>query len=56
MPTIRTLARPLRHEPPKIKGSRFIASLAPVAAADGATAFVDALREEFRDANRNCFA
>ncbi len=56
MPTIRTLARPLRHEPPKIKGSRFIASLAPVAAADGATAFVDALREDFPDATHNCFA
>ncbi len=56
MPTIRTLTRPLRHEPPKVKGSRFIASLAPVASAEGAMAFVEARREEFRDATHNCFA
>ena len=56
MPTIRTLARLLRHEPPKVKGSRFIASLAPVATAAAAMAFVEARREEFRDATHNCFA
>ncbi len=56
MPTIRTLARPLRHEPPKVKGSRFIASVTPVATAAAAMAFVEARREEFRDATHGCFA
>ncbi len=56
MPTIRTLARALRHEPPKVKGSRFIASVAPVATAAAAKDFVEARREEFRDATHNCFA
>ncbi len=56
MPTIRTLARGLRHEPPKVKGSRFIASLVPVASAEAAMAFVEARRGEFRDATHNCFA
>ncbi len=56
MPTIRTLARAQRHEPPKVKGSRFIASVAPVATAEAAMAFVEARREEFRDATHNCFA
>jgi len=56
MPTIRTIATPLRHEIPKIKGSRFIASVARVSSPDAAAAFVEALREEFRDATHNCFA
>ncbi len=56
MPTIRSLARALRHEPPKVKGSRFIASVAPVATASGAMAFVEARREEFQGATHNCFA
>ncbi len=56
MSTIRTLARTLRHESPKIKGSRFIASLAPVGSAEAAMAFVEARREEFRDATHGCFA
>ncbi len=56
MPKVRTLARPLRHEPPKVKGSRFIASAAPVATAAVAMAFVEARREEFRGATHNCFA
>ncbi len=56
MPTIRTLARALRHEPPKTRGSRFIASLTPIPSAEAAMAFVEARREEFRDATHNCFA
>ncbi len=56
MPTIRTVARPFRHEPPKVKGSRFIASIAPAASAEAAAAFVEARREEFSDATHTCFA
>ncbi len=56
MPTIRTIARAWRHEPPKVRGSRFIASVKPVTSAAAATAFVEARREEFRAATHGCFA
>lgn len=56
MPAIRTVRAPRRHEIPKIKGSRFIASVAPAASAAAALAFVEARRTEFRDATHNCFA
>ncbi len=56
MPTIRTVARSFRHEIPKIKGSRFIASVARVRSPDAAAAFVETHRSEFRDATHNCFA
>ena len=56
MPTLRTIARPRRFEIPKIKGSRFIASVARVESAEAAAAFVEAVREELRDATHNCFA
>ncbi|MCP3957984.1 MAG: YigZ family protein [bacterium] len=53
---IRTITRPVRHEPPKIKGSRFIASVEQVESPEAAADFVEARREEFRDATHNCFA
>jgi len=56
VPTIRTIAVPLRHEPPKIKGSRFIASAVPIESTAAATGFVEECREEYRDATHNCFA
>ena len=56
MPVVRSIAAPLRHEIDKIKGSRFIASLAPVPSEEEALAFLRARREEFRDATHNCFA
>lgn len=56
MPTIRTLARPLRHEPPRIKGSRFIASAERVESADAAAAVVEACRRELAGATHHCYA
>ena len=56
MPTVRTISRFTRHEVPKIKGSRFIASVQPVGSAEAARRCVEALTEEFRDATHNCFA
>jgi uncharacterized YigZ family protein len=53
---IRTLAAPLRREPPKIKGSRFIASVDAIASTTDADEFVKARRREFHDATHNCFA
>ncbi|MEM6792647.1 MAG: YigZ family protein [Acidobacteriota bacterium] len=54
--TVRRVARPLRHEIDKIRGSRFFASLAPVTGARAAAEFVEARREELRDATHNCWA
>lgn len=51
-----TLGAPSRYEPEKIKGSRFIACLAPVTTAEEALAFVDGVRAEFDDARHHCFA
>ncbi len=56
MPTIRTIAAPLSHEADKIKGSRFIAHLAPVETAASASDFVERARAEFAGATHNCFA
>lgn len=55
MPEIRTIARPLRWEIPKVKGSRFIASVARAASPEEAAAFVEGVRAEYRDATHNCF-
>jgi uncharacterized YigZ family protein len=52
----RTLAAPLRHEIERIKGSRFIAEVAPVVSPDQALARVEALRREFHDARHHCWA
>lgn len=56
MPIIRTLGQPLRHEIPKIRGSRFFASLERADDPGQAMAFVELLREEFPDATHHCFA
>lgn len=39
-----------------MKGSRFIASVAPVATKEDALAFIETIRKEFYDATHNCFA
>jgi uncharacterized YigZ family protein len=52
----RTLAAEERHEPPRIKGSRFIATATPVRSAAGAEEFVRRVRAEFSDARHTCFA
>ncbi|RMH21062.1 MAG: DUF1949 domain-containing protein [Acidobacteria bacterium] len=56
MSVIRTVRSAVRHEMPKVKGSRFIASLAPAGDVEQAMDFVAARRAEFRDATHNCFA
>jgi uncharacterized YigZ family protein len=56
MPTVRTIARPLSFEIPKIKGSRFIAAAARAESAEAARAFVEARRRELPDATHHCFA
>ncbi len=52
----RTLAGEARHEPPRIKGSRFIATAMPVSSAARAEEFVRRIRAEFSDARHTCFA
>jgi uncharacterized YigZ family protein len=52
----RTLARADRAEPPKTKGSRFIASGLPFAGEPQLAQEVVRLRREFPDANHHCWA
>lgn len=54
--TFITLAAEMRHEPDKIKGSRFIASLSPVPDEAAAAAFCVQVAREFPDARHHCFA
>ena len=56
MPLLRTLAASERHEIPKIRGSRFLATTERVGSSAAARAFVERMREEFADATHNCFA
>lgn len=56
VPTVRTPACALRHEIPKVRGSRFIAAVERVASAEAAMAFVEATRAELPDASHHCFA
>ena len=56
MEPYRTLAEPIVFEIPKIKGSRFIASAAPVDSDEEATAHVEAVRRENHAARHVCWA
>ena len=51
-----TLAAASRYEPEKIKGSRFIACVAPAATSEEASGFVESVRADFSDARHVCFA
>ncbi|MCP5023612.1 MAG: YigZ family protein [bacterium] len=54
--SFRTPACEFRYEPEKVKGSRFIADVAPVQSGEAAEAFVQRIREEFPDACHHCYA
>jgi uncharacterized YigZ family protein len=56
MGSSRTLAAPSTFELPPVKGSRFLASLAPVASEDEASAFLAELRARMPDATHHCWA
>ncbi len=56
MECFRTPARAQRHEIPKIKGSRFIASLQPAASIAAVQDFLADRRREFHDATHNVYA
>lgn len=51
-----TLAGEQRHEVPKIKGSRFLATVAPAASDDEARAVVARVRKEHHDARHHAWA
>ena len=53
---VRTVAGPLSHEIEKVRGSRFLADVRPVATREEAEEFVAQVREAHRDATHNCFA
>jgi len=52
----RTLAAEFRHEIDPVKGSRFLATVAPAASVATAEAFVERVRSEFPNATHNCWA
>lgn len=52
----RTIQGGLRHEIDKVKGSRFITSLAAAANTEAVQDFLEARRKEFFDATHNCWA
>lgn len=52
----RTIAAPLQHEPAKIKGSRHIASVAPITGEADVAAMVAAARAQFPGANHHAYA
>ncbi len=54
--TYRTLADTCDAEPPKTKGSRFLAHVAPVADADAALAVVERVRQAEYSASHHCWA
>lgn len=51
-----TVAGELRHEIEKVKGSRFIATVAPAESARSAEALVERVRGELADARHHCWA
>ncbi len=56
MATIRTLAGPVRVEIERVRGSRFVAVLAPVSGEAGAQAVIAAERARHPDATHHCWA
>ena len=52
----RTLRRRHRYEAELIKGSRFVATLAPASSEDEAKVLLDQLRDEWPDASHHCWA
>ncbi len=52
----RTVAEPTRFEPDKIKGSRFIADVAPATTVEDAETLIASARADFSDARHTCFA
>ena len=51
-----TLAEPSRYEPDKVKGSRFIACVAPAQTEEQAQAFLKSVRADFDDARHVGYA
>jgi uncharacterized YigZ family protein len=54
--TYRTLESQFRHETDKVKGSRFLATVAPASNTEEAQELVERVRREFHDARHHCSA
>ncbi len=54
--SFQTPSAPFQYEPDKVKGSRFIADVAPVRSGEEAEEFVRSIRELYPDACHHCFA
>lgn len=55
MPVVRTVAEAVQVEIPRIKGSRFVADVAPAADDAAREAVLTAVREAFPDASHHCW-
>ena len=54
--TAKVLSEPFQYEIPKIKGSRFFATLLPISSTEEANTHLDSLRKKYYDATHNCYA
>ena len=54
--TYKTIATPLKVEIPKVKGSRFFATLFPIQSKQDADTHLEQMRKEYYDATHNCYA
>ena len=54
--TYKTIAQPSMYEIPKIKGSRFFATLVPVATREQAEEELAKIKKQYHDATHNCSA
>ena len=54
--TYKTINQPHFFEIPKIKGSRFFATLLPISSSEEANTHLDSLRKKYYDATHNCYA
>ena len=54
--TAKVLSEPFQYEIPKIKGSRFFATLFPIQSKQDADTHLEQMRKEYYDATHNCYA
>lgn len=54
--TYKTIDKPHFFEIPKIKGSRFFATLLPIRDKAGIDSHLESIRKQYYDATHNCYA
>lgn len=54
--TFTTLSAPFSYEIPKIKGSRFIATILPLSSKEDVENYLSLIQKKYYDATHNCYA